>query len=167
MITRTFRQKGTAFGSAPGNITAKVDNVVVYQGPVVTLDQPFPTLPNLEYQTSTVLFSWTANVNFEGTQVIEISTDSNLLLCEIEQNYAGTINGNTVVSSGPDEFRSLRWTQFGNTYINEVLQSSNAINHESLDGQWWWRLPANSVFVENINILPGLPENYPNHNSSV
>lgn len=159
MTTRTFKQMGVAFGTQDLEITAKVDNVVVYQGTVVTLNEPLPQLPNLEYSVTNELFSWTADVEFSGPQVIEITVgnDAQLLVAELTANYSRMAGNtaNTYISSGPDNYITFGWQQFGNTYINGVLQSSQTINHAELTGPWWWKLPAGSEFVENITVTPG------------
>lgn len=160
MYPRTFKQMGIAFGSQPLEITAKVDNVVVYQGTVVTLNEPAPSLPNPEYSVTNELFSWTAPVNFEGPQVIEIivGNGAELLVADLTANYTplpGDV-ANTIVSSGADGFEIFRWEQFGNTYINGVLQEADSINHSELTGPWWWVLAPGSDFVENINVAKGL-----------
>jgi len=160
MTTRTFKQMGIAYGSQPANITAKIDNVVVYSGPVTTINEPFPELPNLEFSVSNQLFSWTANVNFSGSQVISLSVDGNvdLLLAQLSANYTpianatGNVTGNAI-SSGPDGYVNFQSRQFGNTYINGELQS---VTHGDLPGMWWWRIPSPSEFVENITIETGV-----------
>lgn len=162
MTIRTFKQLGIAFGSQPANITAKINDVVVYQGPVTTLNEPFPTLPDLSYNVTNELFSWTVpDVAFTGNQAMEISVDSNatLLISVLSANYTPIpanppTDPQTVVSSGPDGFIGFVWQQFGNTYINGVLET---VTHTgNLDGMWWWQLPPGGTFVENVNILPGL-----------
>ena len=160
MTIRTFKQAGIAFGNQPLNITAKIDNVVVYQGPVVTLNESFPDLPNLDYDVTNTLFSWTADVDFSGPQTIEITVDegADLLVASISANYTPisyTVDGNVVVYTGSDKYSDFPWEIFGDTYINGVLQSSQVIDHSTLGGQWWWRLPPGSVFVENITIPAG------------
>lgn len=159
MTTRTFKQMGVAFGTEDLEITAKVDNVVVYQGTVVTLNESMPKLPNSSYSVTNELFSWTADVEFSGPQVIEITVGNSaaLLVAELTANYT-IIPGptaDTYVSSGPDNYVTFRWNQFGNTYINGALQSSQTINHAELTGPWWWKLPAGSEFVENITVNQG------------
>lgn len=160
MTTRTFKQMGLAYGSQPANITAKLNNVVVYSGPITTVDGPFPELPNLEFAVSNELFSWTADVNFSGPQVIDVAIDNNatLLVAQLEANYTPIANVSAnisvgVISSGPDGYVGFSYTQFGNTYINGELQE---VVHGDLTGQWWWAIPANGEFVENITVEPGL-----------
>lgn len=159
MTTRTFKQFGVAFGSQTANITAKIDNNVVYQGPVTTLNETLPTLPNLEYNVSNELFTWTADVNYSGPQVMEISIDSNaaLLLAELQANYTPVGNVGNVTSSGANGYIALNYTQFGNTYINNTLVPSSSIDHSGLYvGQWWFQVPNGGNFIENFTIEPGL-----------
>lgn len=153
MTTRTFKQNGIAFGTTPVNITAKIDNVVVYEGTVETLDGFFPVLPNEEYTVTNTLFSWTTDVDFTGTQIIEVSTSGTLLLATLTANYSPIANTGDVISSGADGFVDFRYNQFGNTYINEALQT---VTHGDLVGMWWWELQAGDTFVENVTIEPGL-----------
>lgn len=166
MTTRTFRQLGIGFGSQPANITAKINNVVVYQGPVTTLDEPFPALPNLDYTITNVLFSWTNDVTYTGPSVVEIQTDgnSNLQVAELEANYTAIpnpafVNANTtpgvanVISSGPDGFVDLNSLQIGNIYVNGVLQT---VDYSQLNGQYWWQLSSSGTVEINATITPGL-----------
>ena len=159
MTTRTFKQMGVAFGDQPLEITAKVDNVVVYQGPVTTLNEPFPELPNSNYHVTNELFSWTTDLFFTGSQVIDITVGSGaeLLVATTAGNYTPIPDPNTgnIISSGPDNYITFRIQQFGNTYINGTLIDSQTINHDELPGMWWWRLASGDSFVENITIMPG------------
>jgi len=153
MTTRTFKQNGIAFGPTPVNITAKIDNVVVYEGPVETLNESFPNLPDPAYTVTNTLFSWTTDVAFSGSSVIEITTDGNLLVASLGRNYTPfTENGNTY-STGANNFISVTSNCFGNTYINDALQT---VDHGALLGMWWWKLQPSDTFVETITIDPGL-----------
>lgn len=166
MTTRTFRQLGIGFGSQPANITAKINNVVVYQGPVTTLNEPFPVLPNIDYTVTNVLFSWTDEVTYSGPAVVEIQVDDNsdLLVTEIDANYTAIpnpafVDANTtpgianVISSGANVFAPLQ-NQIGNIYLDGVLQT---VNHTSpLGGQWWWELTVPDTIEINATITPGL-----------
>ena len=159
MTTRTFKQFGIAFGSQTANITAKIDDAVVYQGPVTTLDESYPSLPNLDYVVSNELFTWTANVDFSGPQTLEISIDENavLLVADIQANYTPIGNVSNVQSSGANVYVGFAYNQFGNTYINGELVPSSGINHsEPYNGQWWFQVPSNGNFVENFTVEPGL-----------
>ena len=159
MTTRTFKQMGVAFGDQPLEITAKVDNVVVYQGTVTTLNEPFPELPDSNYHVTNELFSWTTDLFFTGPQVIDIAVGSGaeLLVATTAGNYTPILDPNTgnVISSGPNNYITFRIQQFGNTYINGTLIDSQTINHDELPGMWWWRLASGDSFVENITITPG------------
>lgn len=167
MTTRTFRQLGIGFGSQPTNITAKINNVVVYQGPVTTLDEPFPTLPNVDYAVTNVLFSWTEDVTYAGPAVVEIQVDENsdLLVAEIDANYTAIPNPafvdanttpevNNIISSGANGFVDLQSSQIGNIYLDGVLQT---VTHTApLDGQYWWELSVPDTIEINATITPGL-----------
>jgi hypothetical protein len=157
MTTRTFKQMGIAFGDQQVEIVAKIDNVVVYQGPVTTLNEAFPALPDTNYTINNELFSWTADVSFTGEQVIEIQAtgQSTLLVADLRANYSLIANGNTIVSSGETGFMGFPYQQFGNTYINGTYIQPDTINHDSLLGQWWWPIPPNGNFVEHVNITAG------------
>lgn len=159
MTTRTFRQLGIGIGSQPTNITAKINNVVVYQGPVTTLDEPFPTLPNLDYTVTNVLFSWTNDVTYTGPSVVEIQIDgnSNLLVAEIDANYTAIqdpANVQTIISSGANGFVDLQVSQIGNIYLDGVLQTVNRTS--PFDGQWWWELIESDNIKIDATITPGL-----------
>jgi len=147
------------FGSQPANITAKINSVVVYQGPVTTLDEPLPTLPNLDYSVTNVLFSWTEDVTYAGPAVVEIQVDQNsdLLVAEIDANYTAIpdpANVQATISSGATGFVDLPSSQIGNVYLDGVLQT---VNHTApLAGQYWWKLSVPDTIVINATITPGL-----------
>lgn len=156
MTTRTFKQYGIAFGPQTANITAKIDDVVVYQGPVETLNELRPALPIEGYTVENAMFSWTTDVAFTGPQVLEITVDSgnaDLLVAQIRANYTQVvIEPGNVVSSGPDNYVTFPSTQFGNTYVNGTLQE---VVHGDWTGMWWWWVPTSGTFVENFTATPG------------
>jgi hypothetical protein len=166
MTTRTFRQLGIAFGAAPATIIAKINDVIVYQGPVTTLNEPVPALPNPGYTVDNVLFTWTNDVTYEGPVKVEIQVDadSDILVAEIDANYTPIPNPayvdanttptvSTVMSSGPDGFIDLPASQIGDVYVQGELQT---IDHTNLPGQWWWELTIPDDIVINATITPGL-----------
>lgn len=165
MTTRTFKQLGIAFGNATATITAKVDNVVVYQGPVTTLNEPFPDLPNVAYVINDSLFSWTTDVTYSGPASVEVEVDENsdLIVADIAANYSiipnpAYIDANTTptvpqyISSGPDGFETINPNLIGNVYIDGVLQT---VDHTQLPGQWWWELTVPDTILKEITITPG------------
>ena len=155
MTTRTFKQYGIAFGEQPIEIVAKIDNTVVYQGPVTTLNQPVPYLPDLDFQVDNELFSWTSDVSVTGEKIIEIQVTGQALLvvAELKANWSRMSNVN--VSSGPNNFVGFNSSQFGNAYINGIGMQPNTTDYDSLGGQWWWPIPPNGNLIQHVNIPVG------------
>ena len=88
MATRTFKQSGQGFGSGTCTITAKIDGVVVYSGPVPTVAGSAPGGPTGENDEYPVLFTWTTDTEFEGTKTMEISVSGTALyLAEVKANH--------------------------------------------------------------------------------
>ena len=73
MTIRTFIQRGQAYGIEPVTITAQIDGVQVFSGPVNTIDEPVPALPSLDTQIGVDIFSWAEDVLFSGTKTMEIT----------------------------------------------------------------------------------------------
>ena len=164
MTTRTFRQLGIAYGPAPVSIVAKVNDVIVYQGPVTTLDTVMPQLPDTEYDITNVLFTWNDDVAFSGAKVIEISvsgTSGDLVVAGIDANYtipAPAINLTTgdidpdIPSSGANEYLDLDPVAVGITSINGTVRTKAG---DELGGQWWWNLVSSDTLVKNLTITHG------------
>jgi hypothetical protein len=156
MTTRNFKQCGQAYGSTPASITATIDGTVVFSGPVSTLDQPLPILPEPSANiTSPTLFTWTNTVDFAGTQSYSIAvTGSPLLLAftgadhcgndvaQFSSTYAYEIGGITVADP------------LTNVAIDGVVQQRGPDN-SILQGQWQWLIPAGSTFTATLNVDAG------------
>jgi hypothetical protein len=167
MTTRTFRQLGIGFGEQPANITAKINNVVVYQGPVTTLNEEFPVLPNFAFKITNVLFSWTEDITYAGPAVVEIQVDENsdLIVAEIDANYnpipnpafvneTETPGVANIISSGVDGFLDLQTSQIGDIYVDGTLHTVDYTPPQS--GQHWWELTVADTIELNTTITPGL-----------
>jgi hypothetical protein len=155
MTTRTFIQRGKAYGMAPCTITAKINNTVVYEGPVTTVDESLPTQAWI--QANTDLFSWTSTVDFQGTQTMEIAvTGSVLTISTTVANY------NSLQNPGADHYGAFFFEviggvkfcrPFANVKIDGVpwpIQSN-----ETLIGQPNCNLRPGQVFTADIRINPG------------
>lgn len=163
MTTRKFFQQGQAYGPNTGVITAKIDGNIVFQGPVTTLNEPLPQLPQLDLEIKNVLFSWTNDVFFAGSQTMEITVENAvLLLTNSAANFAPTV-ANGVPTGNETTFSSYYFetTPEGgssdpltNESINGVIQMEPD-HTDPLTGQWWWRIPPGGTFSATVNIQAG------------
>jgi len=158
MTIRNFKQGGQAYGAIPASITATVGGTVVFSGPVSTLDQPLPVLPDLAtYVTPPTLFTWTNAVDFAGTQSYSIAvTGSPLLL--------GPIEGDHVFANNAAEFGFVYTYDIDgitvadpltNVAIDDVALTRGPDNAE-LPGQWEWLIPAGSTLTATLNVTAGV-----------
>jgi hypothetical protein len=113
-------------------------------------------LPDENLRPGVDLFSWTADVNFAGVFKLEITlTGSPLLLTTTDANCVNpedptqrgmfyNIDVDGIVLSDP----------LSNEKINGVAQIIN--NRDTLTGQWYWLIPANSTFTADVTTQPGI-----------
>lgn len=155
MTTRTFIQRGKAYGAVPCTIIAKIDNAVVYEGPVTTVDESLPTQAWI--QANTDLFSWTSTVDFQGTQTMEIAvTGSVLTIATTVANY------NSLQNPGADHYGTFFYETIGgiryqhpfaNVKIDGVAQPVQV--DETAPGQGHWNIRPGQVFTTDLRINPG------------
>lgn len=173
MTTRTFKQKGQAYGSTTASIVASINGVTVYSGTVNTVNEPMPSLPDTENSYGVDLFSWQEDAAFAGTQTISIAvTGSDLLLTDSIANYVAVLNpdynpsdpaSKEWISGGADVYGSFyNITEDGTNYYsdpftNEAIDgnSQEHVPDPDLPGQWYWRIPAGSTFTATVNIQAG------------
>ena len=161
MTTRNFKQCGQAYGSTPASITATIDGVVVFSGPISTLDQPLPVLPEPAANVALpTLFTWTNTLYFSGTQSYSIAVTGSPLL--LGSTLADHFIANDVSQFGIfysyDDDGALVGDPLANVVIDGVALTRGPDN-AALPGQWQWLVPAGSTLtaVMNINPAPGLP----------
>lgn len=152
MTDRTFQQHAQAYGSIPAQIECAIDGIVVYNGSVQTLDQPFPYLPNSELQISNVAWSWQGNADFSGTQQLSITviSGSTLLLANtLANNPAGNLEifmpFYSVEQSG---------VVYTDPLTDETLDGISLTGpyDPAIPGQWWWQIPAGSTFTATMHV---------------
>lgn len=158
MTTRNFKQCGWAYGSIPASITATIDGTMVFSGPVSTLDQPLPILPDsLANVSPPTLFTWTNTVAFAGTQSFSIAvTGSPLLLAFTAADHC--INNNVALFSSCYSYDDGGVTvvdPLTNVAIDGVAQQRGPDNSQ-LSGQWQWLIPPGSTFTATLNVLAGV-----------
>lgn len=159
MTTRNIKQQGQAYGSTPAAITAYIDGVVVYNGPVDTVNEPIPQLP--AFIDGKDLFSWTVDSGYTGTQTMVIQvTGSPLILTDTEADHQVVYNladyyllaYNQVIDgvSCLDPFTSVM-------IADTIVTRSN-----TPDGQWYWLVQPGQSFQATVNIVAGI--DYPTWN---
>ena len=163
MTVRTFKQYGQGFGSDPVSIIAKINDVIVFEGDIPTVDEPLPLQPDLIDNFDNVLFSWENTVDFAGTANVEITVGGSgtLMLTATVANY---ITGN--IETSTDVYGSFySYTEeevaifdpFTNPKINgvDVVRVRDWVPTTPLDGQWMYTLASQSTFTGTLNINAG------------
>ena len=131
-----------------------MDGSTIYSGPVTTLDEPVPPLPDPNVQVINEMFTFTKDSSFSGSLPMTITvTNSPLLICQTVANFP---------VDTPDQANV--WSTIYETSIGNVVYSDPFTN-ESIDGvpqsrdpdydlqgQWWWLIPDGSTFSCDINI---------------
>ena len=177
MTTRTFKQLGQGYGSSNATITAKINGATVFSGIVPTANQRLPGSPSGTDDTYPTLFTWTNDVDFAGTQTMEITvTGATVLLAATNANYvpvAVAVTGPlsnpdpnyvpTYESSGPDTYNVIFKEEVDgfvytdpttNVTIDGVPKS--VARDSSLLGQRHWTISPGSTFTCQLNVQAGL-----------
>jgi hypothetical protein len=160
MTSRTIKQQGQLYGSGSATVVAKIDGVVVFDGAVDSINQPFPALPTGSPIDSVDLFSWEEDLAFAGTRTLEISvTGATLLLTDTVVNYCPIIGG---TSSGPGGFGWVYLINNDGSVITDPLSNveinGNLVSVDrtaELTGQWYWKVTSGSTLTATVNILTG------------
>jgi len=176
MTTRTFQQHGLGYSAEPITITATINGIVAYQGPVVTVDEtpPYDMSDPNDYAAADVLFSWANTVEFEGTAEIEISVEGNgtLMLAKTLANYSPVYTSNpdgtvTVSSSGPGGsisyfYQTLDGVVYSDPYITSAIDGMEVPRPGTTDpgvtGQWFYMISSGSTFTGTLSIQSGIEE---------
>lgn len=170
MTTRTFIQQGRGYGPEPVSIVAKIDGVIVYEGEVDTLNEPLPILPGPVADVAVNIFSWTGDLLYTGSRVLEITVNNGTLFLEDSlANYTPKLNPNPpppAFSSGPDEYLCFYNEDIDGDIIsdpfvdpkvdgNEIARDRKLDAENPLTGQWCYLIGAGSVFTTTVMINSG------------
>lgn len=158
MILRTFRQYAIGYGATPAQVVCQLAGNTVYSGEVLTLNQPVPSLPNLEYQIDNIAWSWQDDVEFAGTKDLIITVSNSLLLLGLTLANNPAANVETWGAFYSVEVDGIYYADpFTNEAINGVAQGGPY--NPDFTGQWWWRIPAGSTFTATMHVQePPEPE---------
>ena len=156
MTLRTFKQNALGFGSIPAQVVCQIDGQTVFSGSVTTLDQPMPSLPNSEFMIDNVAWTWQDDVEFSGMKSITVSVSGSPLI------LATTLADNPY--SNVESYDAFYTSEIGNVLYtdpmtNETIDGIAQSNYPSPDlpGQWWWRIPAGSIFSATMHVTPPTP----------
>lgn len=172
MTIRTFKQLGMGYAAEPLTIAASIDNVVVYEGTIPTVDQPGPGDPaSLTYPFGEQLFTWELDTTFSGTVTMSftIAGPGRLYLTDTLANYVQIVNPNpdpvtgkpAYINGGPDVFGYfyqeptpdyVLGDPFENVVINGIAQTAS--HSALLTGQTCWFIEAGGTFSATVNIVP-------------
>jgi hypothetical protein len=161
MVQRTFIQHAQAYGTTPASVTVRIDGQIIYEGPVNTLNQPSPQLPDDDYHINNLAWSWEDDADFSGTKELSIAvqgSDVILVLAETLANnpYMGYL-------SPAYEYRGF-WsiTVDGIAYEDPLTDVKyDGVPRPGpydpyLKGQWWWRILGGTTMtaVMHVNAAP-------------
>lgn len=153
MKTRTFKQQGQGYGSAPAYVTATIDGSEVFAGTVSTVNQPVPVVFNPTETYGVDLFSWThSNVYYSGSQSVTITVqNAPLLLTDTLADYCGNISS---------DFGCPYNFALGSNFISDPLSNvkingSSYTRQPTPTGQWYWTIPAGGTLTATLNIQSG------------
>lgn len=167
MTTRTYKQQGKAFGNQPVTIVAKINGEIVHDGEIETVNEILKQGPESDIgSTDFDLFSWSADMDFDGLFEMEISVTSPgvLMITDTVANYAKIFDDVTqkYTSSGPDQFEPYYNEEIGDPV---KLVTVNGIEVERirdqdpdflLNGQWYYRVEPGEVLNCQIQATPGM-----------
>lgn len=168
MANRTFKQLGMAYGTEPLTIIARIDNVVVYEGTIPTLNQPVQTDPNAN-NFAAQLFTWELDTAFSGTvdMSITIAGEGCLFLTETLANYVQIQNPDSdpddlkFSNSGADVFGRFYLKQMSDYMLGDPLTNVKIDDKPELtnptassSGQVCWCITTGSTFSATVNIAP-------------
>jgi hypothetical protein len=158
-MNRNFIQHAIAFGTETAQVTAKIDNAVIFTGAVTPGMPVRPTPPVTPPLVGDEIFSWQEDIAFEGTRSIEISVDSgSLFLLSITANLTNPFDPDQYIAFYSREYDGFQILDpLTNVAIDGVAQDVDP-EREAFDlfGQWGYFLLPGSVLTATVNINPGI-----------
>ena len=168
MTTRTFKQYGQGYGSAPATITVTLDGVQIFNGDIATLDQPVPDMPIVPGENLGVeLYSWTKDLTFQGADTLQITVaDGTFLMSKSVANYFKYIDpvlpSGPYATSGPNNYVPFYYYTDNGEVIYDPLSSVSIDGVAKIVtrvpdeyGQWYWVLGPGQTMTATMNVLAG------------
>lgn len=184
-MNRTIKIQGVGFSETSAEVQISLDGTVIYQGPVLSSQQPFrpsyvmgseqlvdpATLSGFDaYAALYNVATWTETVDFSGTRNVEIvATKDAFLFSKARSNYmpvSRTEDPTTMFSSGEKGFISPYYQQQSggvfrdpctNVTIDGVPQQRNPDSDPTKEyGQWTWGIQQGQTLAFTLNISAGL-----------
>jgi len=151
-MSATIIQRAQGYGPTPVQVTVAVDDHVIFDGTVPTVDQPLPLLPE-EWTPELGVDSWSWQIYqyFNGQQSMVVTVkNGTMLMC-------GTFYS---LSQDPGNVRALffhhkeQGISTGDPLTDVVINSAAQIPPRDPDtaGQWIWKLVGGSTLSCQINI---------------
>jgi hypothetical protein len=168
MTTRTFKQYGQGYGSAPATITVTLDGVQIFNGDIATLDQSVPDMPIVPGENLGVeLYSWTKDLIFQGADTLQITVaDGTFLMSKSVANYFKYIDpalpSGPYATSGVANFvpfyyytdnGEVIYDSISNVSIDGVAKTVNRVPGEY--GQWYWVLGPGQTMTATLSVIAG------------
>ena len=160
MTSRIFQQHALAFGETPTQVVCQIDGNTVFSGSVTTLDEFMPALPDAAYHVDNIAWSWEQDAEFTGTRSITITVTGSPLL--LGQTWANNPLAN--VANAANTYGAFYSFQVGNANCYDPLtdvtingQPKIRYDDPALEGQWYWRIPANGTLAATLNVNAAFP----------
>jgi len=152
MVNRTVKALG--WGSGTAEITAILDGLTVFSGPVELVEK---TNDNESEQTSPVLFSFEIPLDFTGTKHMTISVKGNTVeFGQIVANYTELHMDTVTFSTGPDDYVDIAEDDDNgvkdprtNVTIDGVKQTADRLLGK---GTWHWTVDPGSILEHDLTV---------------
>jgi hypothetical protein len=143
-MNRTVQFFGQGYGTDPAVIVVKLDNLVIYEGNVPTIDQiGFNTAP----EDQVVLFTCELPITFDGFKPMTVEVvNGTVVFAQVHANHCFQPNGENLyfpIRQGVDARANVK--------INGTLQ----IPHMDLPGTWSWTVAAGDTLSYDLNVAHG------------
>lgn len=157
MTDRTFRQHALGFGGNTASVLVQIDNAVIFNGAITTVDQPVPLLPNEEYMLDNIAWTWQADANAQGVFSYVITVNSGTLL--LADTQCNNPLADPTLYGRPDPV-NIGEEIYLYPYISAAYRNDQQLPLNPApwrQGQYWFPITQGDVLVLNLNLIPSSP----------